>query len=137
MRLFTTFVALLCLFAAGIAAACGTQHAEKTETSVATVTGPSTTALLTFVDSAILTIPRPTGLTETSKKTAAKPTATGCLFSIIEQAGSESACVDSAGDCHAYAYTTMPPKRDLVLKELRGASARRVCRDLASFQKPR
>jgi hypothetical protein len=60
-----------------------------------------------------------------------------CTFAIIEQAGSESACVDSAGDCHAYAYRTVPPNRDLVLKELHGASAERICRNIASFQKPK
>ena len=127
------FLALLCVFAAGIATACGTQRTGKPATGVATITGHNTTTELTFVDSAILTIPPPRALTSTATTT---DRGSSCTFSIIEQAGSESACVDSAGDCHAHAYVTLPLKRELVLTELHGARAERVCRDLA-LQKPK
>ena len=130
-------VACICVFVAGIAAACGAQRGETAKTKVMTVTGRTTTSVLTYIDSAILTIRRPTALLGTASTPPATRTASGCIFSIVAQAGSESACVDSAGACHAYAYRKVRPKRRLVLEELHGPNAKRVCREATAFENPK
>lgn len=63
-----------------------------------------------------------------TKPSASNPSKSTCTLTFIAEAGTESACVDAAGNCHA--YRMVRAKRQLTPKELHRATADRVCRDL-------